>query len=80
MSLALVTKNEAGPIPPSPYRRGRVHRFPSGERVRIMAVTSDDETDEVVLILESLGPVYCVSDMSVSEFVALRPKPEEPVG
>ena len=50
---------------------GQMYRFPSGETVRITAIVTDWDTEEVILVLESMG-IACVSDLLVSEFLALR--------
>ncbi len=52
---------------------GQKYQFPSGETVRITAIVIDWDTEEVILVLESAG-IACVSDLLVSEFLALRPE------
>jgi hypothetical protein len=52
---------------------GQMYRFPSGETVRITAIVTDWDTEEVILVLESTE-IACVSDLLVSDWLALRPE------
>lgn len=52
---------------------GQKYQFPSGETVRITAIVTDWDTEEVILVLESMG-IARASDLLVNEFLALRPE------
>lgn len=70
VSRAGSTSNEAQhPL----YERGQLYQFPSGMRVRIMSIVPDFDSEEVALVFESQEPLWCISDLSVSEFRAMNP-------
>ena len=70
VSRAGSTSNEAQhPL----YERGQVYQFPSGVQVQIMVPMYDLESEDMILVLESLSPDVFISDLTVSEFRAMNP-------